>query len=700
MPSTPFDSAHQKSLRTLIGKALPEARAQHIAEALAAGYGYPTHRAFGAAIRAVEAGRRPSPAPDFDADRLIARLHELGEDVGSQDQALRFLLGVMADGPRSGPPTEPDAPDEALARRCLRAGLMFIEARQWRDAGVVLSKAIAAAPASLKGQVVAALEAVAPHSEAAAANLAFALLSADGVPRDVGRARALFASVAASGETELHGYAHNWLGHIASGKFGGRRAPAAALAHFEQAARAGHGEAAFNAGLMHDEGRGVPHSDGRACDFYRRGVELGHVPSMTNLAAKIIKHDLGAAMDLCERAAEVGDGKAAALLQALTEAGMAVAVEGGMAAEDSDMPPPVRVVPAGIGRPQAIAAALQEGLQAPRKEAENITAYMLGFGSWRELAQTAKKGKADPPDEECGPEEVRRRRAYQVHMLALCVDMGPAAARITVEALKPTAKAPAPALDPATLARMQAASYLHADAQGDEDLDEEREYGPFAKDGDHSNALDMLTDMLGADPKSDPLGLMDSLRCAHPIQPDVWLGMMEEHLGWAFSDVDEDAEQDGDQVAVAVGSGRRRLPVIMSAVTYIPGDLRDKHVARLKAHIGAAHPAGAVLMFNKPVGWPPEQGPGGLLYGGLLWWDKTWSDFVLRPSGGLDDALAQRGRDLAHPDAQTVATLGFDGALGLLHSLAAYLEGLEPDEADVRFLRSNNGWLMPLASPL
>ena len=131
MPSTPFDSTHQKSLRTLIGKVLPEARAQHIAEALAAGYGFPTHKAFGAAVRAVEAGRRPSPAPDFDADQLIARLHELGEDVGNQDQALRFLLGVMSDGPQSGPPTGQDAPDEALARRCLRAGLMFTQAGQW-----------------------------------------------------------------------------------------------------------------------------------------------------------------------------------------------------------------------------------------------------------------------------------------------------------------------------------------------------------------------------------------------------------------------------------------------------------------------------------------------------------------------------------------------------------------------------------------
>ena len=131
MPSTPFDSAHQKSLRALVGKVLPGARAPHIAEAVAAGYGYGyrTHKAFLAAIRTVEAGR-PSPAPDFDADRLIARLHELGEDVGSQDQALRFLLGVMSDGPRSGPLTEPDVPDEVLARQCLRAGLAFAKTGQ------------------------------------------------------------------------------------------------------------------------------------------------------------------------------------------------------------------------------------------------------------------------------------------------------------------------------------------------------------------------------------------------------------------------------------------------------------------------------------------------------------------------------------------------------------------------------------------
>jgi len=34
----------------------------------------------------------------------------------------------------------------------------------------------------------------------------------------------------------------------------------------------------------------------------------------------------------------------------------------------------------------------------------------------------------------------------------------------------------------------------------------------------------------------------------------------------------------------------------------------------------------------------------------------------------------------------------------VLHSLAAYLTGLKPEEVDVQFLRSAHGWLMPLAA--
>jgi len=62
-----------------------------------------------------------------------------------------------------------------------------------------------------------------------------------------------------------------------------------------------------------------------------------------------------------------------------------------------------------------------------------------------------------------------------------------------------------------------------------------------------------------------------------------------------------------------------------------------------------------------------------LLHGDLLRWDNAWSDFVLQPGGGVDAALAQRGHDLAHPDARTVAELRFAEATGFLRSLAAHL---------------------------
>ena len=700
MPSTPFDSAHQDSLRMLIGKVLPGAGTHLIAEAVAAGYGFATHEAFVEAIRAVEAGR-PAPAHDFDADRLIGRLHALGEPVGEQDEALRFLLAAMADGPRHGPPPEREAPDGPLAQQRLRTGRLYMQVGLWEHAGSILGTAMSVAPAELKGEVAAALEQAAPHAEIAAANLALALLSADGVPRDVGRAASLLDPLTAAQEPELRAYAHNWLGHIASGRLGGLPDPAAALFHFEQAAGLGHGEAAFNAGLMHDEGQEVPPSADQARALYRRGAELGHAASMTNLAIKVMGQDPEEATALLERAAAAGDDKAAGLLRAWTETGMARAAGSGLDPDgDARPPPPVCVVPSGTWRPKAIAAALRQGAQASSKDAEEIAAFLYGFGSWRELARAATKGRADPPDEECDAAEVRRRRAYQAHVLDECSDMGPEAASMAIEALQPTAKAGRPVLDEDTLARMRAASDAYAalfedemDAEDDPDDGE----GLGAAD-DVAGALGRFMKAAGVDPQGDPLGLLDALRRTGPIQPGVWLGLMEEHLGWVFADVDEDAEEDGDQVAVAVGGEGRRVPVIMSAVAYIPGDISDRQVARLKTDIGAAHPAGAVLVFNRPTGWLPERGGDGLVYGGLLWRDKAWSDFVLRPGGGLDDALAQRGRDLASPDAGTVAELGFAEASGVLHSLAAYLADLEPNKAKVQFLHFGDGWLMPLAT--
>lgn len=61
----------------------------------------------------------------------------------------------------------------------------------WQHADSILSTAMSVALAELKGEVAAAPAQAAPHAQIAAANLARALLSADGMPRDIGRAASL-----------------------------------------------------------------------------------------------------------------------------------------------------------------------------------------------------------------------------------------------------------------------------------------------------------------------------------------------------------------------------------------------------------------------------------------------------------------------------------------------------------------------------
>jgi len=183
---------------------------------------------------------------------------------------------------------------------------------------------------------------------------------------------------------------------------------------------------------------------------------------------------------------------------------------------------------------------------------EEIVAFMIGFDSWRELVQAATKNKADLPDEACGAAEVLRRRTYQAYVLAECNDMGPVAASIAVDALQPTAKAGRPVLDHATLARMHAASDEYAEALAEEDFDDEDDLD--AAD-ELAAALGGVMEAAGIEPTPDLTGLLDGLRRMHPIQPGVWLGLMEQHLGWVFTDIDEDAEQDGDQVRSQCAAG-------------------------------------------------------------------------------------------------------------------------------------------------
>ena len=313
---------------------------------------------------------------------------------------------------------------------------------EWEDAATVLSEALVVAPDALKPRVIAALEGITERSETATANLALALLMGDGVPQDAARAEAMLRGLTGSAQPHLAAHAHNWLAHVSRGAFGTQERLRDALTHFERAAELGGAEAAYNAALLHQEGaKGIPKFPARARALYRRGAELGNVQSMTNLAGLIMDEDPDQALVLLEQAEAAGDENAAAMIRVIMEQGMALAIDPAQHAPGGEGPPllPVRVVPAGDERPRAVAAALFQGSGCAAREAEQVTAFLYGFGSWRELLRAAGKGASDRPDEACGSAELRRRRAYQVQTLMMCSNMDARTAAAVIEDLKPTA---------------------------------------------------------------------------------------------------------------------------------------------------------------------------------------------------------------------------------------------------------------------
>ena len=146
------------------------------------------------------------------------------------------------------------------------------------------------------------------------------LMSGDGVPADPERGAALLQHVVDSGHPTHAAFAHNFLGHFHRGGFSGQIDMKRALQHFEAAAKLGHAEAAFNAGLYLDKGeRGIPRNAARAAANYKRGAARGSAKAMTNLALMIMTGrapdgDIGEAAQLLQSASELGDDHATMII--------------------------------------------------------------------------------------------------------------------------------------------------------------------------------------------------------------------------------------------------------------------------------------------------------------------------------------------------------------------------------------------------
>jgi hypothetical protein len=195
---------------------------------------------------------------------------------------------------------------------------------------------------------------------------------------------------------------------------------------------------------------------------------------------------------------------------------------------------------------------------------------------------------------------------------------------------------------------------------------------------------------------SDGLGITGdfekSMRTAKPIRPDVWLDMMEAHLGWAFESSDAEATADGAWIANSRAKDGTLFDVFMSRVSLTPGDRGDEHVFNLKKEI-EKRSSNAVLIFSKPlVHFPNQKENKGALFGGLLLDRGIWHEFVLHPSGGIDDAREQKLVIGEQMDPEMVRPFVFEGAGTLGISLACYLNDLDPEDGDYIPFGTINGW--------
>jgi TPR repeat protein len=116
-------------------------------------------------------------------------------------------------------------------------------------------------------------------------NLSTSLGMGDGGPKDGKRATDLIENLANSPTTpnEVRAMALSRLGGFYSKGQNRGMDKLKALKLWEQAAETGNAEAAFNAGLYHDEGIGVTKNLERAVHFYRVAADLGYVNASTNL---------------------------------------------------------------------------------------------------------------------------------------------------------------------------------------------------------------------------------------------------------------------------------------------------------------------------------------------------------------------------------------------------------------------------------
>lgn len=520
------------------------------------------------------------------------------------------------------------------------------------------------------GRVFAAIERAAEHFSDAALTAAMSHKIFDRKESRPGAITTFFEMAIAGDDEKVRRMATFGLArHLLLEKSGAERG----IKLMKMARRLGYPEAAAELGLFYEKGAfGLPVDLAKAVECYVEAVEGDSALGMYQLAQHMLSNTVKIRdyhpLELLQQSAALGYPEAVALVEQMTEA--IEAMEETEARQDML---PYVIVPDGIDRIRLVRDAMVNEFSVDEDEAGSCTAALMGYPDWSTMAadassETKARGKFD---EDCTAAEFNEREQLQTEIFAGRTGADHAAALTAIKLLRPSSRTVKPSLR--RFDRIMEGSITKA-------------FSPEINEM-VTNVLENMGMPKGGDPDQ-------RLRTMWPLKVKTWLDVFEDH-GWSMRRRRHDASEDGDMVAVSETSDGRLFKVFMSVVAFDPGDLGDEHVEAIMNRIAGGCER-AVLIFNHPrVSRTRGSETRGALYGGRILSNGTWSDFLLRKSDGIEDALRQheRGIDVQSPAATT--EFAFEGATDLACRIAAEVTDQKSTEG-FGLIHSTSNWSSPV----
>lgn len=331
---------------------------------------------------------------------------------------------------------------------------------------------------------------------------------------------------------------------------------------------------------------------------------------------------------------------------------------------------PYEVVPDGMARPKAARKQLMDKIGMPQEAAAFVVARLSGFECWCEL--TAAAENPDMPkgvfDEDCSPDDLADRREMQTEVLVSHGFLDETVAAKVAEMIAVTGRSGS-----------QSLRRLEEELSADEE-----EHGRLSLRNNGTANLDM-------DLEAHLMGFLRWMSGGPDIRPKAWISTLE-RFGWRLRNKRPKVRKDGSLIAEAPARDGTDYGVFLCSGSYLPGEEENEEVEGRMADIAKIGKP-AVLLFNRPIGLVSPKRKKGLLFGGRMFSGKEWWDFVLRPDGGVDDAIGQRGKLQGKPSSAFVKEYSFSNAREACVEIAAASDGGAIEEGDtVSFIQYPSGW--------